>query len=188
MKLSLLFIFVLSATTGLCQSDSVNISSPSAESKLNELLAETKKVKTLVEEQGKFVKSYMSKDSLVYINLFNDYVKAQSEFDEWIEFYVLEFNSSMKNKKYEINTAKLESIINRSISSAHIFVTRVNENKSYSLKGVPIATIIAGADYIKKAYDLYKEFRNSKREHRNAIVKELEDKLQKYKIKSFSEL
>jgi len=172
----------------MCQQDSVNQSSSSAESKLNELLAETKKVKTLVEEQGKFVKTYMSKDSLFYINAFNNYVKAQSEFDEWIEFYVLEFNSSMKNKKYEMNTSKLENIINRSISSANTFVTYVNENKTYARKGIPIATVIAGADYIKKAYDLYKEFRNSKREHRNAIVKELEDKLQKYKIKSFSEL
>jgi len=189
MKYTFLFCFMFISRIAFCQQDSSQVNSIDFESKLNELLAETRKVKTLVEENGKFVKTYFSKDSIFYVNSFNDYVKAQSEFDEWIEFYTLEFSTSLKKKKYELNSTKLESIINKSIASANRYVEGVNEQKkAYALKGIPIAALINVSDYIKKAYDLYKEFRNSKKEHQQALVKELEANLVKYKIKSFMDL
>src|SRR6185369_7386851 len=124
----------------------------------------------------KFAKENLDHKSSAYEDAFKSYLKVQSEFDEWIEFYMLEFNSALKNKKYEVNKEMIDTLINRSINSANVFINRVNSEPGLAARGVVLDMIIGTADYIKKAYDLFKEFRDAKEERQEAIMKGLEDK------------
>lgn len=155
---------------------------------LNEVIALTRKLKTQIEESARFAKSSIDKSSPEYEKMFRDYLQIQSEFDEWIEFYILEFESSLKNKKYKINTQRLDSLVTSSINDANRFIGNLNNNTNLASRGVTLDLITGATDYIKKAYDLYKAFRDAKKEKRDMIIKDLREKFSKYKLTSFVDL
>ena len=188
----LLAFFLLIAMNGFTQSTDDKKSKSEvereAESRINQLLAQTQRMKTEVEQLGRFVKENIDTHSPQYQTAFQNYVHVQAQFDGWIEFYLLELNSALKNKKYKINGPMLDSLITASVASANAFTQSVHSDTTLASRGLGLAIVFDAADYIKKAYALFTEFRDAKEERQKALMAELREKFNAYKLKSFFDL
>lgn len=158
----------------------------------NDLLSVCKKAKTETEDNVRSIKQFWKVDDVKYYEASRLFNNARAEFEGWIDFYKSETTDAINNKKYVVDEQKLRSKIDDALNAVNKFnsfyYNAGNSNSSIAKNSGSVPPIFNIASCFDSALNTLKYFSSSKKEKREALKKELDEKLERYHLLVFNEI
>ncbi|HKR03401.1 MAG TPA: hypothetical protein VJY62_02095 [Bacteroidia bacterium] len=158
----------------------------------NDLLSVCKKAKTETEDNVRSIKQFWKVEDPKYFEATRLFNNARAEFEGWIDFYKSETTDAINNKKYTVDEQKLRSKIDEALNAVNKFnsfyYNADNSNSSIAKNADPITPILNIASCFDSALNTLKYISSSKKEKRDALKKELDEKLERYHLLVFNEI
>jgi hypothetical protein len=163
------------------------------EKPLNDLLSVCRKAKTETEDNGRLLQQLIPVNDKNYVEGIQLYNKARSDFETWIEYFLLESEDVINKRNKQIDEKTIREKINTALSSVEVFNTfcqRIfNQSKEpYLARSGSQSIVLEVNTCFNSAVNLLKLLKDSKKEKQETLKKDLNERLSRYHITAFTSL
>lgn len=158
---------------------------------LNDLLSVCRKAKTQTEDNGRMLSQLIPATDRRYIDGVQSYNKARSDFESWIEFYLLESEDVIARRNKQIDETAIREKINTALTSVNDFNRYCEQifnsnSDAVAVRSGPQSVVLEVNTCFGSAVNLLKLLKDSRNEKRETLKKDLNERLTRYRITSFN--